>query len=272
MGDIISFTDQMNRKVQVLFPPKRIVSLVPSQTELLYDIGLDEEVVGITKFCIHPEEWYRNKVRVGGTKKYKMDKIEELQPDLILGNKEEGHEERIKKLMEDYPVWLSDVYTLSDALDMIKKVGALVDRENNAIQLADKISSSFNALLSLGGLSVAYFIWREPYMVCGSNTFIDYVLTQLGLNNVYSDQSRYPTTTFEELANRQPDLIFLSSEPYPFKEKHFEEFQQACPQARIELVDGEFFSWYGSRLQKAVPYFNKLANTIQSGHGKSEAQ
>jgi len=270
MQDRMTFTDQMNRTIQVSFPPKRIVSLVPSQTELLYDLGLEEEVVGITKFCIHPNEWYRNKTRVGGTKKYKMDKIEALQPHLIIGNKEEGHEERVKKLMDDYPVWMSDVYTLADALDMIKRVGALVERERNARQLAEHIRLSFNDLPSLSPLSVAYFIWREPYMVAGSSTFIDHVLTQLGLTNVYGDQPRYPSTTFAELAARQPDLIFLSSEPYPFGDKHFDEFQQACPDATIKLVDGEFFSWYGSRLQKAVPYFNELASSIEASSDHPE--
>ncbi len=258
------FTDQMNRSVHVPFPPKRIISLVPSQTELLYDLGLDEEVVGITKFCVHPEEWYRQKTRVGGTKKYKKDRIEELKPDLIIGNKEEGHEERIKALMEEYPVWMSDVYTLDDALDMMKRIGALVDRTEKAETLRQGIRESFAELPSLKPLSVAYFIWRDPFMVAANNTFINHLLSRLGLRNVYGSYDRYPTTTLEELADYQPDLIFLSSEPYPFKKKHFREFQEACPYAQVMLVDGEYFSWYGSRLTKAVAYFRELAASLSS--------
>ena len=264
MSDTTTFTDQMNRTVQVPFPPKRIVSLVPSQTELLYDLGLEDEVVGITKFCVHPESWYRNKPRVGGTKQYKTDKIAELQPDLIIGNKEEGHEERIKKLMDKYPVWMSDIATLEDVLDMIRRVGELVDRPDQSEMIAEDINTKFWAVPSLNGLSVAYFIWREPYMVAASNTFIDHLLNRLGLRNVYGQQQRYPETTLEELTDHQPDLVFLSSEPYPFKNKHFEEFQQACPNTNVMLVDGEFFSWYGSRLLKSVPYFQELATSIRA--------
>src|ERR1700722_20147309 len=105
---IKQFTDQMGRTISVEWPVKRIISLVPSQTELLYSLGLADEVIGITKFCVHPKEWFHSKTRVGGTKKLDFEKIAALKPDLIIGNKEENEEVQIKQLMQDYPVWMSD--------------------------------------------------------------------------------------------------------------------------------------------------------------------
>ena len=125
--------DQMHRKIHLpRFPLRRIISLVPSQTELLYDLGLEEEVVGITKFCVHPPEWFQSKARVGGTKTIHFEKIKALQPDLIIGNKEENEREQIEALAECFPVWMSDIATLEDALDMMLRVGALVDRPEQA--------------------------------------------------------------------------------------------------------------------------------------------
>src|ERR1700741_1030662 len=120
------FTDQMNREIELKGSPKRIISLVPSQTELLWHLGLREELVGITKFCVHPEEMFHTKPRVGGTKKFDLKKIAELKPDLIIGNKEENEQVQIEELMKQYPVWMSDITNLDQALDMISRVGALV--------------------------------------------------------------------------------------------------------------------------------------------------
>src|SRR6185437_6810940 len=132
-----AFTDMMGNKVVLNYPPRRIISLVPSQTELLYDLGLDGTVVGITKFCVHPNEWFRNKKRVGGTKTLHLNIIEELQPDLIIANKEENTREQIETLSTAYPVWVSNIQTISDGLDMIRKVGELVGKSTEAALLAN---------------------------------------------------------------------------------------------------------------------------------------
>lgn len=274
------FTDQLNRKLEILSVPKRIISLVPSQTELLYDLGLRDEVVGITKFCVHPEEWFRNKTRVGGTKKYDFEKIKTLQPDLIIGNKEENEQEQIEELMRNYNVWMSDIYTLKDTLNMIACLGILVEKNNEATNLKLKIESQFHQLSIVSPFSqepfsgsilptpvsrirTAYFIWNKPYMVAGNNTFINEMLKVCGFKNVF-ETSRYPEVNAQQIAEANPELILLSSEPYPFKEKHLEEFKAICPDAKIFIVDGEIFSWYGSRLLKAPDYFRQLLKKISS--------
>ncbi|HET8963218.1 MAG TPA: helical backbone metal receptor [Chitinophagales bacterium] len=265
------YTDQLNRQLHISAGPRRIISLVPSQTELLYDLGLRNEVVGITKFCRHPEEWFRNKTRVGGTKTYDFEKIEALAPDLIIGNKEENEQVQMERLMNQYPVWMSDIFTLADALDMIARLGTLLDRTMKAEKLISQIQNAFSAFdsfvkkASLQPKKVAYFIWRKPYMVAAEHTFIHHLLMRCGFQNAFQPGSfsRYPEISLQQLKDADPELILLSSEPYPFKEKHIAEFQEICPNARIMTVDGELFSWYGSRLLKAPAYFSNLITALQ---------
>ncbi|MBK8966081.1 MAG: helical backbone metal receptor [Saprospiraceae bacterium] len=256
------FTDQMGRIVALpVHPPRRIVSLVPSQTELLADLGLAAEVVGITKFCTHPEQWFRTKKRVGGTKTVSLEKVAALEPDLIIGNKEENDREQIEVLAKQFPVWMSAVYTLVDALEMIRAVGNLTGTATRANDLARQIQQAFDQNLPMNfnvRPRVAYFIWRKPYMVVGRDTFIHSMLEIAGFENVFQNRRRYPEITLDALQAAAPDRIFLSSEPFPFKEKHFEPFRGICPAATIQVVDGALFSWYGSRLLQAPPYFNSL--------------
>lgn len=255
-------TDQLNRSIQVAQAPQRIISLVPSQTELLYDLGLREEVVGITKFCIHPELWFRSKTRIGGTKKYHFDRIAALKPDLIIGNKEENEQIQIEQLMQSYPVWMSAIYTFEDALQMVLQVGTLVNRATIAQTLVEQTRASFQQISKAEGQSVAYLIWRKPYMLAAKETFIDEMLHLCGFQNAFAAQRRYPTVSLDELEAAAPDCIFLSSEPYPFKTEHIAELQTVLPKTDIRLVDGEAFSWYGSRLLKSVSYFNELVQKV----------
>nr|WP_068890239.1 helical backbone metal receptor [Pedobacter panaciterrae] len=261
-----SFTDQLNREILVNYPPKRIISLVPSQTELLFELGLDQEIIGLTKFCIHPIEKFAERTKIGGTKKLNIQLIRDLKPDLIIGNKEENEQSQIEELMEDYPVWMSDICTLEDARKTIAQIGELVDREPEAAYLNHLISAGFNDLQTLAvqnGINkkVAYLIWKKPYMFAGRDTFIDNILALNGLSNVIKER-RYPKIELNELAQLKPDLIFLSSEPYPFKEEHLEEIRAIIPEAKVMLVDGEMFSWYGSRLVKAVQYLFQLQKEL----------
>lgn len=254
-----SFTDQMGREITFSFPPKRIISLVPSQTELLFDLGLDQEIIGLTKFCIHPIEKFAERTKVGGTKKLNIDLIKDLKPDLIIGNKEENTQSDIEELAEYFPVWMSDIFNLDDAMKTITQIGALVNREPEASYLNHLISAGFNDLKTLAlqhhiDKKVAYLIWRKPFMAAGKKTFIDDILLSNGMTNVIRE-SRYPEINLDELKHTNCGLILLSSEPYPFKEKHINEIQSAMPNAKVMLVDGEMFSWYGSRLVKAVQYF-----------------
>jgi len=261
-----TFTDQLGRDITINYPPQRIVSIVPSQTELLFELGLDQEVIGITKFCIHPIEKFATRTKVGGTKKLLIEKIRALKPDLIIGNKEENTQEEIELLMEEFPVWMSDIGNLEDAMLAISQIGELVNREPEAAYLNHLIHAGFTDLQTLAvsksiNQKVAYLIWKDPYMCAGQNTFIDDILRKIGLENVVL-QKRYPELNVAQLVALEPQLVFLSSEPYPFKQKHMEEIKLALPQAQVMLVDGEMFSWYGSRLVKAVEYLFHLQNEI----------
>ncbi|TGE16623.1 helical backbone metal receptor [Hymenobacter elongatus] len=249
----------MQRRVTVAYPPQRIVSLVPSQTELLFDLGLGSRVVGVTKFCIHPAEARQQATVIGGTKNFDFAKIDSLKPDLIIGNKEENYQSGIEQLAEKHPVWLSDITTLEDSLRMIRQLGTIIGTAARAQLLADTIEASFTALQPAPRpVSAAYFIWRKPYMVAAGGTFIDEMLQRAGFRNVFADATRYPDVTAAQLAAVSPEAILLSSEPYPFAEKHVAEFQALCPSATVRIVDGELFSWYGSRLQHSAAYFQSL--------------
>lgn len=251
-------TDQMGREVKVSFPIRRIVSLVPSQTELLVDLGLEHLLVGVTKFCIHPKGLIRKIGHVGGTKSVNLEKVRALKPDLIIGNKEENERSDIEELERHFPVWMSDIANLPEALDMIGQLGALLEVEEKALQMTDFIKVKFNDLnvfdLSGNQQKVLYLIWRSPYLSAGKGTFIDDCLQRCGWINCV-EENRYPEIVPGEQA---PELIFLSSEPYPFKEKHISELQSLYPKAQVLLVDGEYFSWYGSRLLGAPEYFKEL--------------
>ncbi len=259
----MSFTykDQLGDTILLEEAPHRIVSLVPSQTELLFDIGAGTQVVGVTKFCIHPDAARKDKTIVGGTKNYHLDQIRALQPDLIIGNKEENMKESILELKKEFQVWMSDIQSLEDALDMIVDIGQITGHQTESRALANEISTGFDRLKKLPARRVLYFIWKKPYMVAAANTFIDHLLTRIGLVNAADHLDRYPDLTPEEIRDIDPELILLSSEPYPFKQSDKEEIARICPRARIIPVDGELFSWYGSRLKKAPPYFAELLYT-----------
>ena len=237
----------------------RVVSLVPSQTELLFALGLGGRVVGVTKFCVHPPEARQMAAVVGGTKNFHFDKIDALRPDLIIGNKEENYREGIERLAAAYPLYLSDINSLPEALAMIREVGRLTGTAAPADALAQRIAADF-ATLSLPAepIPAAYFIWRQPYMVAAADTFIDDMLRRAGFANVFGHLSRYPEITPAQLQAAAPRQILLSSEPYPFREKHLAEFRAICPAATVRIVDGELFSWYGSRLLHSAAYFARL--------------
>lgn len=261
----MQFKDQTDRLIVIETTPKRIISLVPSQTELLVDLGLESSLVGITKFCIQPTRIFREKKRVGGTKTVDYSKIEALNPDLIIANKEENTKEQIEYLRQNYPVWISDIQTLDDAYDMISSLGEITNKNLEAEKLIATIKNAFNSISNLSKpLSVAYLIWHSPTMTVNNQTFISHLLRKLNLNNVFSTlPSRYPEITDEELKKASPDVLFLSSEPFPFKEKHLPFYSQIVPNSKIILVDGQFFSWYGSRLLLAPDYFNKLIRLLK---------
>lgn len=262
-------TDQLQRKIQLSEFPVRIISLVPSITELLFDLNLCAEVVGITKFCVHPVNWFKTKTKVGGTKNINIDVISSLQPQLIIASKEENVKEQVEQLENIAPVFITDVSNLDDALQMIELIGSITNRTDNAYLIIQKIKDGFSNLpYSFAeerlGMRACYLIWRKPYMTIGSDTFIHDMLKRCGLENVFVDCTRYPEVSVSEMLSANCRLVFLSSEPYPFKQEHIEELQPLLPSAKIILVDGEMFSWYGSRLKFSAGYFHQLLNSVSN--------
>tara|TARA_B100000809_G_C14933475_1_gene457732 strand:- start:37 stop:849 length:813 start_codon:yes stop_codon:yes gene_type:complete len=256
--------DQIGHHFELCSTPKRIISLVPSQTELLYSFGLDEEVVGITKFCIHPTEWFESKKRVGGTKTLSLEKISALKPDFIIANKEENTESEIKALQKLYPVYTSDISNLSESLQMIQEIGKITGKEAESTSMVEKIKQRFDTLIPFSDKEnkALYLIWKDPYMSINQHTFINDMITRSGFQNVINDENVYPMISEEQINELNPDFIFLSSEPFPFKEKHLLSFEKQFPKAKIVLVDGEYFSWYGSRLLDAPDYFSNLVKHL----------
>ncbi|WP_332912190.1 helical backbone metal receptor [Algoriphagus boritolerans] len=220
------------------------------------DLGLEEKIVGVTKFCVHPGHLRKSKTIVGGTKNYRFEVIDSLKPDLIIGNKEENDQKGIEKLAAKYPVWMSDIFDLKDSLRMIIDLGKITGTEKKATRVISEIEYTFSQPLAKKG-SCVYLIWENPKMAAGKDTFIDTMLSSAGFENLI-ENSRYPELMEEELIDLSPDYLLLSSEPFPFKEKHIKALQSILPNTKVQLVDGEMFSWYGSRLLYAADYFKRL--------------
>ena len=254
----------------------RIVSVVPSQTELLYDLGLKNQIVGLTKFCIEPQEletetqkWFELKSKIGGTKNIDIEKVKSLNPHIIFANKEENDKDQIESLRKEFIVYTSDVYDLKSSLEMIAHVGQLTKTEFEAQSIISKISLNFKEIQFPAIKKTAiYFIWKNPYMTVGGDTFIHKMIEECGFSNLTIDKKRYPVIEIEEMKELNPEVIFLSSEPYPFKEKHIEEFREILPNALIYIVDGQKFSWYGSHLIQSPLYFNGLQKLVADSANK----
>ena len=263
------FKDQMGKLIYLDAPPERIISLVPSQTELLIDLGLADKIVGRTKFCIHTQEVVRKIPQIGGTKNPRIKDILDLQPDLIIGNKEENDKNIIEQLQPHTQVWMSDILCLADAYEMIRELGLINQKQFHAEKLINDIQSEHDLLINFVGSSkkknkpeCLYLIWKGPYMAAGTNTFIDHMIHICGFINSAGYAERYPELSPDTIQKLDPDIIFLSSEPYPFSNKDVSELESILPDRKIILVDGEMFSWYGSRLKKAFPYFKKLIQSL----------
>ncbi len=252
---------------------RRIISVVPSQTELLYDLGLEEEVIAITKFCVHPLEWFHKKTKAGGTKNLNMTLIKALSPDLIIANKEENTKEQIEELASLFDVYVSDVKNITEAIAMINDIGILTGTKETAINISDGIESKYKNLqqsfCNKRKIKAAYLIWKDPYMAAGNDTFINDMLSYCALENIYGNIERYPQIELKEMnliieSNTGFGLTILSSEPYPFKQKHVHDLCLQLPSSKIILADGEMFSWYGSRLLQAADYFEKFRSDVET--------
>lgn len=238
----------------------KIVSLVPSITESLIDLGA-AEVIGRTKFCIHPKEKVDQIAIIGGTKNINIDKILALKPDLIIANKEENVKDQVEELMQHHKVMVTNVETIEDNYYLIKSLGNLLGQQHLTQQYYLKIYENLNQGSLTQPIKAAYLIWKKPYMTIGGDTFIHQILQQLGFSNLFGDSKRYPTIEVEDL--KDADVIMLSSEPFPFKEQHIAELKEIYPEKKIMIVDGEAFSWYGTHLAKCGSYYKSLLAEFQ---------
>lgn len=240
----------------------RIVSLVPSITESLFDFGLTEiEVVGRTKFCIHPKTLVKTVPVIGGTKNLNLDKIKALKPDLIIANKEENEKEQVEELQVNFKIWLTDIENLQDNQNFLTELGILLNKQELALNFNEKINVIFDSSKELSPRKVAYLIWKNPYMTVGSDTFIHEIIEKLGFTNLFEDSKRYPEISVNQM--KEAEYVFLSSEPFPFQQKHIDELQKELPDSKIILVDGEAFSWYGTHLSRCGDYFKTLREIIE---------
>ena len=240
----------------------RIVSLVPSITESLFDFGLTEmEVVGRTKFCIHPKTLITKVPVIGGTKNLNLDKIKALKPDLIIANKEENEKLQIEELGKYFEIWLTDIENLQDNQNFLTELGTLLNKQELALNFNEKINVIFDSSKELSPKKVAYLIWKNPYMTVGSDTFIHEIIEKIGFTNLFKDSKRYPEISVNQM--KEAEYVFLSSEPFPFQQKHIDELQKELPDSKIMLVDGEAFSWYGTHLSRCGDYFKTLREIIE---------
>ncbi len=257
------YHDQTGHTILLAKTPRRIVSIVPSQSELLWDLGLSAEIKGISSFCIHPPEMFNSTARVGGTKKLNINAIRALQPDLVIGNREENSREEIELLRQEFNVWVSDIVTINDAYAMMEQLGQITGHEDRAKELVQRIRNNMEFCKNMfSAQKVAYFIWHQPWMLAANGTFIHEMLNWLGFENTAANLSRYPEMDAERLKALKPEFCFLSSEPYPFKEQHAALLREILPDTRVMFVDGEMFSWYGSRLLKMSEYAARLKKAM----------
>ncbi len=270
---MLKINDSLGTSFEFQSTPKRIISLVLSLTETLYDLGLEDKIVGITKFCVHPFHFKSTKKIIGGTKKVHYEKIRLLQPDIIIANKEENTEEMVLGLRKICPVWITDIITVEDVLQTNTDFETLFNCRTEAQKWVNKISFSYADFKQFAKAfpirKTAYFIWKNPYMVAGSGTFIDELMQLNKLKNCYANQERYPEIKLELLEKtHDPELILLSSEPYPFKDEDAFEIGRFTHHAKTIFVDGEMFSWYGTRLHHAFGYFKQIHQRIMQSETK----
>ncbi len=260
------FTDDLKREVTLASHPERIVSLCPSITETLVKLGLSSKLAGRTDYCYRPEEEVEHIPRLGGPKDIRIEELKEIAPQLIIAVREENSQEQINTLQERFPVFVFDVTTYSQALDMINKLGELTGKEDNAVEMAHEIDQAFAQIPQLTTpLSFLYLIWKDPLMAAGKRTYINSILAAHGfVNCLDSFIQRYVTLNIEVFKKLSFDLALLPCEPYEFTEEDRKDVLAFFPHSDVRLVDGEAFSWYGYRMLSAASYLKELILSLNN--------
>lgn len=235
--------DDLGTTVEVNRPTRRVVSLVPSLTEALASAH-PERLVGATQWCTHPESL--DVLRVRGTKNPDLTLIRDLRPDLVIANKEENRALDVARLRDTgVPVWVTDIRTVPDAITSLQRLFDIALEWDRPTWLAEA-EELWSGDLPPVKRRVAIAIWRDPWMVVGSDTFTGDLVRRLGWENVYADHpDRYPTVSLEELEQSGADLILLPDEPYEFSER---DGPEAFTHTPTQLVSGRLLTWYGPSL------------------------
>ena len=249
----------------------KIVSLCPSLTELVFDLGAGESLIGRTKFCIHPTARVGAVEKLGGTKNPKIERILELAPDLVLMNDEENRREDAAALEAAGVRVLSSMpRTALETAAMVRAIGVAIARSREAEFIAADIERRADRVrrdaVRYPPVRYACLIWRDPIMTISDDTFIAGLLSLAGGQNVFGPRSdRYPTISAAELHDADPLLVLLPNEPFPFQEKHIQELSALArlPRERFRLSDGELLSWHGSRTPRGIDYAESLLRVHQ---------
>ncbi len=259
----VNITDDLGFRLELKSPPRRIISLVPSWTETLFAMGLGNEVVGITKFCVEPADAVASIQKIGGTKNPDLRTIAKLEPDFVIANAEENRREDVEKIREQgVAVFTTYPKTIPGAVESILKLGTALARESEANAMAREIVRNVSVIeASVGVWSKLPFrvfcpIWKNPWMAFNADTYAHDVLRMLGFNNIFASAGeRYPTTTLAEAIERKPDIVLLPDEPYEFKDRDVEELKKLLPAPlarRVMIVSGRDLHWYGVHMVKGL--------------------
>lgn len=240
--------DALGRTFHFDAPPQRVVSLVPSLTETLFDLGAGDSVVGITDFCIFPGDIDRP--RVGGTKNPRVDAIRELRPDLVHMNLEENLERHALLIESFAPVFVSEPKTVRDVASLIMTLGEIHGGRDRASERVAQIESEM-ASMPARPFTFACAIWKDPWMWCGGDTYVSNLVACAGGRNVLENESRYPVRSPE---NVNAEVIFLPDEPYVFTETDARQFGSRV----IGPFPGHLFTWHGTRTLEGLRFLRAL--------------
>lgn len=255
--------------VELAQPAERIVSLVPSESETLHYLGAEDRIAGITKFCERPWSMFKAKTRVGGPKDPDVDRIRELEPDLILCNKEENEKDAVEELREIAPVYVSFVVKVDEAAQLIADLGALTGCGENAAEMVAQIAQGRETVAGAKAdytfRRVLHLVWKDPYMTVSRDTYIYDLLTQAGLEPVVPRiRKRYPMIDGDFIRECNPEAVFFPDEPYKFKFSDIDEFREefadlACVRNDgLYKIDGATVTWFGYRTTLAFDYIAKV--------------
>lgn len=255
--------DCLGREITLPKNISRIVSLVPSISELIYDLNVEDKLVGVTKFCVHPKYFQIEKTVIGGVQDFDIEKIKELNPDVVFASKDENFEDEIAELEKFVPVYVTDVKNINEAKQMISNFGDLLNRRNEATKILMKIDLQLSDLSKITDdllyRSGAYLVWNEPWVAAGKETFVDSMLKLIKVDNVFSNlNERYPMVTGANIHLGNPDIVMLPTEPFKFEDQQAMEISAHTHDAATFFVDGEVFAWYGSRLVKSIDQLKLL--------------